>query len=111
MKHAELNLTPFHALIGPNDSGKATLLNALALLRLLAAGGMGGTAYDRRAHQSGKIESAQEAWHVAWGDVAVPEDLVEVWVDDRQLYRTWHPEVPSGACRDPEQRNVRRNVM
>src|SRR4051812_4131820 len=32
VKHAELKLTPIHALIGPNDSGKSTLLAALRSL-------------------------------------------------------------------------------
>jgi predicted ATPase len=32
LKHVTLELTPIHALIGPNDSGKTSILNALAAL-------------------------------------------------------------------------------
>jgi ABC-type transport system involved in cytochrome c biogenesis ATPase subunit len=34
----ELGLTPFHALVGPNDAGKSTLLRALRTLAQFAAG-------------------------------------------------------------------------
>ena len=34
---ATIELTPLHALIGPNDSGKSTVLRALRTLTLLAA--------------------------------------------------------------------------
>jgi predicted ATPase len=35
VKDAELVLTPLHALIGPNDSGKSTLLRAAIVARAL----------------------------------------------------------------------------
>jgi ABC-type branched-subunit amino acid transport system ATPase component len=38
IKDVELKLTPLHALIGPNDSGKSTVLMALRTLTTLAAG-------------------------------------------------------------------------
>lgn len=44
IKDATLALTPLHALIGPNDSGKSTVLRALRMLAYLNAPG-GGT-YD-----------------------------------------------------------------
>jgi predicted ATPase len=37
VKDVEIALTPLHALVGPNDSGKSTVLRALRILTLLAA--------------------------------------------------------------------------
>ncbi len=42
IKDLELELTPLHALIGPNDSGKSTVLMALRTLTRLAAGVLSG---------------------------------------------------------------------
>jgi predicted ATPase len=47
-----LALTPLHALIGPNDSGKSTVLTALRTLTTLAAGLIG------NADDSGKLAAA-----------------------------------------------------
>lgn len=38
IKSAEVTLSPLHALVGPNDSGKSTILRALRTLSLLAEG-------------------------------------------------------------------------
>lgn len=38
LKHVEANLTPFHAFVGPNDSGKSTLLNAAKSLVAFVGG-------------------------------------------------------------------------
>jgi len=46
---ATIELTPLHALIGPNDSGKSTVLAAARLLTTLAAGPLS------EAHDSGKL--------------------------------------------------------
>jgi ABC-type branched-subunit amino acid transport system ATPase component len=47
-----LKLTPLHALIGPNDSGKSTVLMAVRTLTTLAAGPLGA------ADDSGKLHAA-----------------------------------------------------
>jgi len=41
LRDVSLNLTPLHALIGPNDSGKSTVLMALRTMTTLAAAGIG----------------------------------------------------------------------
>jgi predicted ATPase len=52
IKDVTLALTPLHALIGPNDSGKSTVLMALRTLTTLAAGPI------RSADDSGKLIAA-----------------------------------------------------
>ncbi|HEY1695970.1 MAG TPA: AAA family ATPase [Polyangiaceae bacterium] len=52
IKDLELKLTPLHALIGPNDSGKSTALMALRTLSTLAAGPLAA------ADDSGKLLAA-----------------------------------------------------
>ena len=52
IKQLTLDLTPLHALIGPNDSGKSTALMALRTLTTLAAG------HIAAADDSGKLSSA-----------------------------------------------------
>jgi ABC-type uncharacterized transport system ATPase subunit len=55
IKDLTLNLTPLHALIGPNDSGKSTVLTALRTLTMLAVGPIDG------ADDSAKLDSAFQA--------------------------------------------------
>jgi predicted ATPase len=52
IQDATLALTPLHALIGPNDSGKSTVLTALRTITTLAAGPIG------NADDSGKLATA-----------------------------------------------------
>jgi len=50
IRDATLRLTPLHALIGPNDSGKTTILNALGTLSVYfgdAAGTWDGQKLER----------------------------------------------------------------
>lgn len=54
IKDLELKLTPLHALIGPNDSGKSTVLMALRTLTTLAAGPI------QYADDHGKLLAAME---------------------------------------------------
>ena len=52
LKDVKLGLTPLHAFIGPNDSGKSTILMALRTLTTVAAGHLGA------ADDSGKLDHA-----------------------------------------------------
>lgn len=47
IRDATLRLTPLHALIGPNDSGRSTVLRALRTLSLLATSERGDSAEER----------------------------------------------------------------
>lgn len=57
IKDLELKLTPLHALIGPNDSGKSTVLMALRTLTTLATRAL----RDDYQHDGAKLLAALEA--------------------------------------------------
>lgn len=52
IRDVTLELTPLHALIGPNDSGKSTVLSALRMLTTLAAGPFGNVSDSGRLGQA-----------------------------------------------------------
>ena len=66
VKDATLELTPLHALIGPNDSGKSTLLRALRTLTTLAAGGFNALADQDRLLALDALRTSQSHGEIAF---------------------------------------------
>ncbi|HEX4339355.1 MAG TPA: AAA family ATPase, partial [Polyangiaceae bacterium] len=54
LRNVDVELTPIHALIGPNDSGKSTILNGIRTLAQLASGPFTGS-FDHRLNVEGGV--------------------------------------------------------
>lgn len=100
IQDAEIHLTPLHALIGPNDSGKSTALQALHLLATLGSGSVSTVAESTsvqdlvRSRRSGAllrltVARGEASWAVAvtgpgpssalsWGIPGAEETLMDV---------------------------------
>jgi predicted ATPase len=67
IQDATFHFTPLHALIGPNDSGKSTVLRALRTLSFLASGGLAQAQVDvlKRAVQASRNRKSKLAVSVA----------------------------------------------
>lgn len=66
IRDVDLKLTPLHALIGPNDSGKSTILRALRTLTTLAAGPLN-LAEDAAILFEAAMQSPKQSFRVWFG--------------------------------------------
>src|SRR5437588_12928491 len=102
LRDVEINLSPFTVLIGPNDSGKSSLLDAIQFLGRTATGGTQGASatnlpLDRLVWRRQKQESI--FWHAKGKasnqafdyllEVSVSEGLLDenLSVDGREVFR------------------------
>jgi len=82
IRDLQIELTPLHALIGPNDSGKSTVLAALRTLTLLAAR----NSPDLQTPEAGALRSKLEA-RLADG---------ETWIAAKSGGTTWRVRLGAG---------------
>ena len=81
IRDALFRFTPLHALIGPNDSGKSTVLRALRTLAFLLDPGRGGSAEGQ----------------VLWRAITASKPKVGPRFEVSVLSRTWHVHFSAGG--------------
>jgi ABC-type uncharacterized transport system ATPase subunit len=86
LQKVDLQLTPLHALIGPNDSGKSTVLRALRTLTTLAAG---------------PLADADDSGRIAQGIGLNPGMYLEVTLEHRKWRVFMSPQ--HGLCEGMDQ--------
>jgi ABC-type branched-subunit amino acid transport system ATPase component len=83
LRSVELGLTPIHALIGPNDSGKSTLLRAMRTLSQFA----GGVFYSRKGFPDAPWSELNRPFEL-WPPEPAPGRIGSLWLQ---------AETPQGA--------------
>ena len=111
IKDVSLELTSFHALIGPNDSGKSTALMALRTLTTLAAGPLGNI--DDRDRLIAAIHGNPHfAFEVAlggnttWQLSSQPHSLMEKMLESDAERRSLHLDAGSQLLNSQAHRRV-----
>ncbi|MDQ2694958.1 MAG: ATP-binding protein, partial [Pseudomonadota bacterium] len=75
LRYIRRPLTPFHALVGPNASGKTTFLDVVAFMGQLVANGPEAAVRARSENFQDLVWKRQGAWFELAIDAAIPDDL------------------------------------
>jgi predicted ATPase len=119
VKDVSVELTPLHAFIGPNDSGKSTLLRAVRTLVQLAGDTFQGPLENLQPFDPGFSRLSDSILGLNWRDVSYLVEVVQgaqfaeqINISGKQatqLRRNWYPNtLPNGSLRNVSQRDSER---